>query len=222
MNLKDQIRSIRRGIVIRALMSNNGNVGITARELGVNRNHIGQHMNLNIKQLRQTCKDLKALMETESLPPVLNRRHLPETRASVSHTFKIEATSCHVIVGLFEDGSPGELFLRIGKVGAREHGFAEAWAVSISLMLQLGVPLTKLVEKFAYMKFEPQGRVLSTELHYAHSVVDYVMRWMELRFIKGVPAASRPEQPVLDSIDAQRCPHGCGSKGTCGICRGTK
>lgn len=213
MNLKQEVQRLRRGLVLRALRSNGNNISATARMLGIHRNYITRLLNA-------TEEDLKALMETEKI--VLSRHHLPETRASVSHTFKIEAVSCHVIVGLFEDGTPGELFLRIGKVGAREHGFAEAWAVSISLMLQLGVPLTKLVEKFAYMKFEPQGRVLNTELRYAHSVVDYVMRWMELRFIKGVPAASRPEQPVLDSIDAQRCPHGCGSKGTCGICRGTK
>ena len=110
------------------------------------------------------------------------RRRLPDTRQSVTHKFTIGDCDGYVIVGLYDDGRPGELFLKIAKDGSAISGFADAVGVLTSLALQHGVPVETLVRKFQYVRFEPSGWTQNEEIRHAHSIVDYVFRWLGLRF----------------------------------------
>lgn len=109
------------------------------------------------------------------------RRPLPEERQSVTHRFEVGGHKGYLIVGLYPDERPGELFLVISKEGSSLRGWADAWARSVSLLLQYGVPLEDLVKKFGGFTFEPGGWTAGP-VGYARSIVDYVVRWMGHRF----------------------------------------
>jgi ribonucleoside-diphosphate reductase alpha chain len=111
------------------------------------------------------------------------RRRLPDTRHSVTHKFSIEGHEGYITVGTYEDGLPGEIFITMAKEGSTISGMMDAFATSISLTLQYGVPLKDLVNKFSHMRFEPAGRTLSRDIPVAQSVVDYVFRWLGSQFL---------------------------------------
>ncbi len=112
-----------------------------------------------------------------------NRRHLPEERQSVTHKFRVGEQEGYVTVGLFDDGRPGEVFITISKEGSTIRGLMDSVAVLTSLALQYGVPLEDLVRKFRGVHFEPQGFTNNPELPQASSIVDYIFRWLERRFL---------------------------------------
>ena len=111
------------------------------------------------------------------------RHHLSIERQSITHHFTIDELDGYFTVGLFDDGRPGELFVRISKEGSTLSGAMDSFAVAVSLLLQYGVPLEKLVEKFTHVHFEPAGMTRNKEIPTAKSVVDYIFRWMERRFL---------------------------------------
>ncbi|HET8568864.1 MAG TPA: LAGLIDADG family homing endonuclease [Candidatus Limnocylindria bacterium] len=113
------------------------------------------------------------------------RRRLPDTRASLTHKFSIEGHEGYITVGLFEDGTPGELFVTMAKEGSTLSGMMDAFATSVSLLFQYGVPLQHLVEKFGHMRFEPAGWTGNSEIGFAKSIVDYVFRWLGYRFLSA-------------------------------------
>jgi len=119
--------------------------------------------------------------EAEEGKPI--RRRLPDTRRSLTHKFCIEGHEGYITVGSYEDGSPGEIFVTMAKEGSAISGMMDAFATSISLTLQYGVPLKDLVNKFSHMRFEPAGRTENREIPVAQSVVDYIFRWLASRFL---------------------------------------
>lgn len=110
------------------------------------------------------------------------RTCLPDTRQSITHHFTIGKQEGYFTVGLFEDGKPGELFIKMAKQGSTISGFADAVGILTSLALQYGVPAEALTRKFEYMRFKPSGWTTNEEIRNAHSVVDYIFRWMGLQF----------------------------------------
>ncbi len=114
------------------------------------------------------------------------RRRPPSTRRSITHRFAIYASGIpvdgYVIVGLYDDGTPAELFVVLAKCGEGIRGLARCWATAFSLCLQLGLPLETLIEKFKYFCFEPSGPTDNSEIPFAQSIPDYVCRWIEQRF----------------------------------------
>ena len=120
---------------------------------------------------------------TETVLVARPRRRLNDTRASLTHKFTIEGHEGYITVGLFDDNTPGEIFVTMAKEGSTLSGMMDAFATSISLSLQYGVPLAHLVEKFAHMRFEPSGWTGNSELGFAKSIVDYVFRWLGYRFL---------------------------------------
>lgn len=118
------------------------------------------------------------------------RERLPDTRRSITHKAVILAeedgkarrVKFYFTVGMFANGQPGELFLHMDEAGSTLDGMADTIGILISLCLQEGVPLRKLVEKLAYQQFNPQGMTENPELRFVKSVVDYVVRWMEREF----------------------------------------
>ncbi len=113
------------------------------------------------------------------------RRRLPDTRASLTHKFSIEGHEGYITVGLFEDGTPGELFVTMAKEGSTLSGMMDAFATSVSLLFQYGVPLAHMVDKFGHMRFEPSGWTGNPEIGMAKSIVDYVFRWLGYRFLSA-------------------------------------
>ena len=122
------------------------------------------------------------------------RRRLADTRASLTHKFSIEGHGGYITVGLFEDNTPGELFVTMAKEGSTLSGMMDAFATSVSLLFQYGVPLSHLVEKFGHMRFEPAGWTGNPEIGFAKSIVDYVFRWLGNRFL------SEPDRAALGLV----------------------
>ncbi len=111
------------------------------------------------------------------------RRKLPEERQAITHKFDIGGHEGYITVGLYEDGTPGELFLVMAKEGSTISGFADAFAQAVSYALQYGVPLQVLVDKFSHMRFEPSGMTRNPQIRFAKSIVDYVFRWLATKFL---------------------------------------
>jgi ribonucleoside-diphosphate reductase alpha chain len=126
----------------------------------------------------------------DTCPERATRTRLPDERRSITHQFVIHSsesseTNGYLTVGMFEDGSPGELFLQFGKGGGTVGSLLDAWATAVSIGLQCGVPLETFTSKFAYWRFEPCGMSDNSHIRFASSVLDYVSRWLEQRFLEG-------------------------------------
>ena len=112
------------------------------------------------------------------------RRHkLPDERRAITHKFSVGGHEGYITVGLYEDGTPGEIFLTMAKEGSTISGLMDSFATAISLTLQYGVPLEALVEKFSHMRFEPSGYTKNPEIPIAKSLVDYLFRWLASKFL---------------------------------------
>ncbi len=112
-----------------------------------------------------------------------HRRRMPRERQSLTHKFSIAGHEGYITAGMYEDGTPGEIFLTdIGKEGSTIKGMMNAFATAVSIGLQYGVPLETLVRKFSYMRFEPEGITNNPEIPFAKSLPDYIMRWLASRF----------------------------------------
>ena len=136
-------------------------------------------------------------------PPRAVRHRLPAERASVTHKFGLSGHEGYITVGLYPNGSPGEIFIRMAKEGSTVSGLMDSFATAVSLALQHGVPLKVLCEKFAHTRFEPSGWTGNPEIGYAKSIMDYIFRWIQMRFLSGTqldlfaglkPSASVPVQ----------------------------
>jgi ribonucleoside-diphosphate reductase alpha chain len=112
-----------------------------------------------------------------------HRRRMPVERQSLTHKFSIAGHEGYITAGQYDDGTPGEIFLTdIGKEGSTLRGMMNAFATSISVGLQYGVPLETFVDKFSYMRFEPEGMTKNKEIPFAKSMPDYIMRWLASRY----------------------------------------
>ena len=112
------------------------------------------------------------------------RRKMPKERNSITHKFSIAGHEGYITAGMYEDGTVGEIFLTdIGKEGSTLRGMMNAFATSVSIALQYGVPLETLCRKFSYMRFDPEGATGNPEIPFAKSMPDYIMRWLASRFL---------------------------------------
>jgi ribonucleoside-diphosphate reductase alpha chain len=126
-----------------------------------------------------------SVVENLDAPPRAVRNRLPEERASITHKFKVGDHEGYITVGLYPDGEPGELFITMAKEGSTVSGLMDSFACAASIALQHGVPLKLLCEKFAHTRFEPSGWSGNGEIGYAKSIMDYIFRWLQLRFLTG-------------------------------------
>jgi len=141
-------------------------------------------------------------------PPRAVRHRLPEERASITHKFGIGGHEGYITVGLYPTGQPGEIFIKMAKEGSTVSGLMDSFATSISLALQHGVPLRVLCEKFAHLRFEPSGWTGNEHIGYAKSLMDYIFRWLNLRFLSGTQLSlfaglgtqQAPQLPASPSI----------------------
>jgi ribonucleoside-diphosphate reductase alpha chain len=111
------------------------------------------------------------------------RRRLPDERQAVTHKFSIGGHEGYITVGLYEDSTPGEIFITMSKEGSTISGLMDAFATSVSMALQYGVPLRVLSEKFSHMRFEPSGFTGNKDIPIAKSILDYIFRWLAKKFL---------------------------------------
>ncbi len=130
-------------------------------------------------------------------PPKPYRRRLPDERASITHKFNVAGHEGYLTVGLYEDGQPGEIFLRMAKEGSTISGLMDAFATAVSIAMQYGVPLPDLINKFSHLRFEPAGFTTNPDVPMAKSLVDYIFRYLATKFL------SRDEQDVVGVINRQ-------------------
>ena len=123
--------------------------------------------------------------ENPNGPPRAVRHKLQEERASITHKFNVGGHEGYLTVGLYPDGSPGELFITMAKEGSTVSGLMDSFACAVSIAIQHGVPLKLLCEKFAHTRFEPSGWTSTPEIGFAKSIMDYIFRWLQLRFLTG-------------------------------------
>jgi ribonucleoside-diphosphate reductase alpha chain len=123
--------------------------------------------------------------ENLNAPPRAVRHKLQEERASITHKFNIGGHEGYITVGLYPDGEPGELFITMAKEGSTVSGLMDSFALATSIALQHGVPLKLLCEKFAHTRFEPSGWTSNPDIGFAKSIMDYIFRWLQLRFLTG-------------------------------------
>ena len=131
------------------------------------------------------------------------RRKLPDERRAITHKFSVSGHEGYVTVGMYEDGTPGEIFLTMAKEGSTISGLMDAFATAISLTLQYGVPLEALVEKFSHMRFEPAGFTKNPEIPIAKSLVDYIFRYLASRFLSAdlkEKAGVISREPAIDPM----------------------
>jgi ribonucleoside-diphosphate reductase alpha chain len=124
------------------------------------------------------------------------RRRLPDERRAITHHFSIAGQEGYLTVGVYDDGSPGEIFVRMAKEGSTISGLMDSIATLVSLALQHGVPLEVLCAKFSHTRFEPSGWSGSPKIGYATSLMDYLFRWMELKFLKKEQGELFESRPV--------------------------
>src|SRR3989442_7459293 len=111
------------------------------------------------------------------------RRKLPDERRSITHKFTIGGHEGYITAGMYEDGSPGEIFIAMAKEGSTISGLMDSFATAISFNLQYGVPLKFLVDKFSHVRFEPSGFTGNPQVPYAKSIMDYIFRWLGAKFL---------------------------------------
>jgi ribonucleoside-diphosphate reductase alpha chain len=125
----------------------------------------------------------EAVVTTVAAEPKAYRRRLPVERQAITHKFDVAGHEGYITVGLYDDGQPGEIFLKMAKEGSTISGLMDTFATTVSVALQYGVPLKDLVHKFAHVRFEPSGFTSNPEIPIAKSIVDYIFRWMGSRFL---------------------------------------
>jgi len=124
----------------------------------------------------------KSPVDSHQAPPKPKRVRLPDERQAITHKFSIAGHEGYLTIGLYPNGKPGEMFISMAKEGSVVSGLMDSFATSVSIMLQYGVPLKVLINKFSHARFEPSGFTSNAQIPMAKSVMDYIFRWMDLKF----------------------------------------
>jgi ribonucleoside-diphosphate reductase alpha chain len=132
--------------------------------------------------------------EARQAPPSPQRVRLPDERQAITHKFSIGGHEGYLTVGLYPNGQPGEMFIAMAKEGSVVSGLMDSFATACSIMLQYGVPMNVLIKKFSHSRFEPSGFTTNPELPMAKSIMDYIFRWMDMKFGKG------PKRPKAEDF----------------------
>ena len=151
--------------------------------------------------LSTSATDVKSGKVEEASRPV--RRHLPVERHSITHKFGVAGHEGYLTIGMYEDGTPGEIFIVMAKEGSTLSGVMDSFATTCSMALQYGVPLKVLVDKFSHTRFEPSGFTSNPQVPYAKSIMDYIFRYLASKFLPveearalGVQVDEQPLTPL--------------------------
>jgi ribonucleoside-diphosphate reductase alpha chain len=158
--------------------------------------------------LNTSASDKKAAPQVivESRPV---RRHLPVERHSITHKFSVAGHEGYLTIGMYEDGTPGEIFIVMAKEGSTLSGVMDSFATTCSMALQYGVPLKVLVDKFSHTRFEPSGFTSNPQVPYAKSIMDYIFRYLASKFLPAEEAQAlgvQVDQPALTPLTVHTPP----------------
>jgi ribonucleoside-diphosphate reductase alpha chain len=137
------------------------------------------------------------------------RRHLPVERHSITHKFSVAGHEGYLTIGMYEDGTPGEIFIVMAKEGSTLSGVMDSFATTCSMALQYGVPLKVLVDKFSHTRFEPSGFTSNPQVPYAKSIMDYIFRYLASKFLPSEEAKAlgvQVEEPPLTTLKVMTPP----------------
>lgn len=157
---------------------------------------------------QQEAEEIESEIQVEYRPV---RKHLPDERRSLTHKFSVGGHEGYLTVGFYEDGRPGEVFLRMSKEGSVISGLMDTIATMTSVALQYGVPLESLVEKFSHKRFEPSGYTNNKDIPIAKSIIDYVFRWLGLKFL--AQSQSEEDESLEDQLVDPRQLHSFAGNG---------
>ncbi|MPZ23234.1 MAG: adenosylcobalamin-dependent ribonucleoside-diphosphate reductase [Dehalococcoidia bacterium] len=135
--------------------------------------------------------------EATPAAPTPQRRRLPDERPSITHKFRVGEQEGYLTVGLYDDGSPGEIFVNIAREGSTVSGLVDAVALLTSVSIQYGVPLADIVRKLKNTRFEPSGMTGNPDIPQATSILDYIYRWLDRKFELGVNGHGHEKLPVV-------------------------
>jgi len=166
------------------------------KAIAVYRDNSKRSQPLNMKKEGGDAVEAGAVASVPEAPKPYRRR-LPDERAAFTHKFNVAGHEGYLTVGLYEDGQPGEIFLKMAKEGSTISGLMDAFATAVSVALQYGVPLKDLVNKFSHLRFEPAGFTTNRDIPMAKSLIDYIFRYMATKFL------SRDEQDMVGIINRQ-------------------
>ena len=168
-----------------------------------------QPLNLSKDSAAESTDEAPADKASIAGPPESQRHKLPDERRSVTHKFTVGTHEGYLTVGTYPDGRPGEIFIVMAKEGSTISGLMDSFALAVSIALQHGVPLKILVDKFSHTRFEPDGFTGNPQIGHASSIMDYIFRWLSLKFPQGrfvetgeFPAVKdQPEQsPLAETV----------------------
>lgn len=176
----------------------------------------------------KSAKSIRGQNVKDEKPTHSVRRKLPDTRNSLTHKFDIQGNEGYITVGLYEDGTPGELFVTMAKEGSTVGGLMDALGTSVSIALQYGVPMETLVNKFTHSRFEPSGFTKNPDIPIAKSITDYIFRWLGIRFVNGYKELNSPDRSGQESehgdspnpagLKVERLPMEFSDSPGCGVC----
>jgi len=190
-------------------------------------------------KLSEPMRAEEILQELRKKKPTLSREELPNDRESHTHKFSVGGYAGYLIIGYYEDGRPGEMFIRMAKPGSMVSGLLDSFAKACSFLLQYGVPVEELVRSFEGVKFSPGGITSNPDIMFATSIIDYVFKWMKKRYLtpdkqkeiedrrekkfRTAAASDSLEHDEMDyDLSEDPCSN-CGSPmvktGTCSVCR---
>lgn len=198
----------------------------------------GEGLSPTIVLERLRAELLERREEAARLTVRRKREHLPDERQSITHKFSIAGHEGYLIVGLYPDGRPGEIFIRMAKAGSVVDGLTDSMAIAVSVGLQQGVPIGVFVRKYAFSRFEPSGFTPNPQIKIATSIVDYIFRWLGLKFCPAelpgasqvldatiergtpsvIPSAPQCEEPSSDAPTCSTCGAIMRRSGTCYSC----
>ncbi len=161
---------------------------------------------------RDGSRAIQVLAHADGERPVATepyRRHLPDERPAVTHKFRVGEQEGYLTVGLFEDGTPGEVFIKMAKEGSTVSGLTDAVALLTSISLQYGVGVEKLASKLEQTRFEPYGATGNPDIPFTTSVLDYIFRWLRLHFEEFATAEAVPDEASVGALSGLTCPD-CG------------
>jgi len=163
------------------------NAYIEAWKMGLKAVAIYRDGSKRIQPLNTGKKADTTPVEDHQAPPSPHRVRLPDERTAITHKFSVGGHEGYLTVGLYPNGQPGEMFVAMAKEGSVVSGLMDSFATAVSIMLQYGVPMEVLVSKFSHSRFEPSGFTNNKQIPIAKSIMDYIFRWMDLKFGKGAP-----------------------------------
>ena len=183
------------------------NVYVEAWKLGVKCMSIYRDGSKSSQPLSSSSQDetLEEKLENHgSLQPI--RKRLPDERQSVTHKFSVAGHDGYITVGFYDDGSPGEVFLKMSKEGSVISGLIDTIATMTSILLQYGVPLESLVDKFSHVRFEPSGFTSNQDIPIAKSIIDYVFRWLGQKFLSQTQVDTKIQETFENQIQSAQLP----------------